>query len=380
MTAFRALGILAALSGVWLVGCTSERTAAASPLAFPESTQARVVDTRVAGERLIVRTAMKEVPHPISDPTDPKTVYAFLSTGYARRADAAAGMQAILRVEVFAEQREDLSYADRVCLYLLRLWDMLSGRLDMDHPLQYRRTVSVFLKRDGRPGGEQRITVGPDENGRPIKRNTIHIYDIASLTDPMQICRELAHEYGHAVLPAIGGFREPEEWINGLMGERLFLRWLLEEMEAGRIPPAEAFDLQPDTLKTWLAPRVDRLSAEVLSKGISSPAELRESDRFLGFVLAVDSVYGAKLLGRGLMLANGNRPEDVLKGITQAIGEHEERKLNVPKEANGKPFWTLLPGSGWKLEGAKLIEARDGGWVRIEPTSSVISVKRPTKP
>lgn len=361
------------------MGCTSERAAAGEPLAFPESTQQRIMDTRVAGERLIVRTPMKEVPHPISDPTDPKTVYPFLSTGYARRADATAGMQATLRFEVYAEQRDDLSYADRVCLYLLRLWDMLSGRLNMDHPLQYRRTVSVFLKRDGKPGGEQRITVGPDETGRPIKRNTIHIYDVASLDDPLEMCRELAHEYGHAVLPAIGGFREPEEWINGLMGERLFLRWLLEEMEAGRIPPAEAFDLQPDTLRAWLAPRADRLSASVLERGLTNTSELRVSDKFLGFVLAVESVYGGKLLGRGLMLANGNKPEDVLRGVSQALGERDDLTLRVPREAGGKPFWILLTGSGWVLEGGKLLEAREGGWVRLEPTSGLITAKRPAR-
>lgn len=371
---------MAALLAICLEGCTSERVAAGEPLAFPESTQHRVVDTRVAGERLIVRTAMKEVPHPISDPTDPKTVYPFLSTGYARRADATAGMQATLRFEVYAEHQEDLSYADRVCLFLLRLWDMLSSRLDMDHPLQYRRTVSVFLKREGKPGGEQQITVGPDETGRPIKRNTIHIYDIASLTDPLQMCRELAHEYGHAVLPAIGGFREPEEWINGLMGERLFLRWLLEDMEAGRIPPAEAFDLQPEALKAWLVPRADRLSADVLAKGLAATSDLRDADKFLGFVLAVESVYGGKLLGRGLMLANGNEPEDALRGITRAISERDELTLSVPKVAGGKPFWALLPGSDWVLAGGKLLEAREGGWVRLEPTADGITAKRPAKP
>ena len=41
-----------------------------------------------------------------------------------------------------------------------------------------------------------------------------------------EACRELAHEYGHAVLPAIGGFKSPEDWANGYLGERLFLRWL----------------------------------------------------------------------------------------------------------------------------------------------------------
>ena len=54
---------------------------------------------------------------------------------------------------------------------------------------------------------------------------------------PMEWVRQLAHECGHLLIPAIGGFAQPEVWGNGELGERLFTHFLTQE--AAQVANAE---------------------------------------------------------------------------------------------------------------------------------------------
>ena len=71
----------------------------------------------------------------------------------------------------------------------------------------------VWLCRAGKAGGEQ--------FGR-----SIYFDDLDAPRSSIEWIREVAHEFSHLALPAIGGYKSPEYWASGYMGERLLVRWL----------------------------------------------------------------------------------------------------------------------------------------------------------
>ncbi len=71
----------------------------------------------------------------------------------------------------------------------------------------------VWLCRTGRAGGEQ------------WGRN-LFFYDLDAPRSSIEWIREVAHEYSHLALPPVGGYKDPEYWASGYLGERLIIRWL----------------------------------------------------------------------------------------------------------------------------------------------------------
>ena len=117
--------------------------------------------------------------------------------------------------------------------------------------------------------------------------------------------REIVHEYSHLALPAIGGYKDPEYWANGYLGERLIVRWFqrlpdgpaIVERAWGDFSGAANFD------KLLIAP------ALALYKRIGpSPKWLARTDaegmRYLiGQALTVDDKYGARTSSATLFAA-----------------------------------------------------------------------------
>lgn len=315
---------------------------------------------RYLDDRLIVRTPMAQLRTPIPNPLDPTQTFLYQSSGYGRAKDA---KQADYRVQVYAPAQEDLGQADKVCVFLMLLWDMLTERLGYEHPIQYEQVVTVYLVKGGKPGGEQKVTSAL-EGGKQVARNSIFLYDHANLTDPMELCRELAHEYGHATLPNVGGFDRPEYWANGYLGERLFLRWLAADLESKRITKNMAFDIDLPALRSWLAKNVDPLGRSVLTGGFDASGlggkDEAACDCFLALFLAADSLYGSRVVGRALKLSNGTAPKDAYAGLVRAVAEKESLTFAQPG-----PFWALLPGD-WNLTGATVGKRREG-WMYLTP-------------
>jgi hypothetical protein len=77
--------------------------------------------------------------------------------------------------------------------------------------------VDIWLCEGGEAGGEQ------------VGRN-IYIYQIEKGREDVELIREVAHEWGHHIIPPIGPYEEPEEWANGCIGERLLLKLFLDNL------------------------------------------------------------------------------------------------------------------------------------------------------
>ena len=112
---------------------------------------------------------------------------------------------------------------------------------------------------------------------------------------PLEVVREVAHEFSHLTVPGIRGFsdpRAPEEWLNGYLGEVLYMGWLAEDTDQAVIPATEVGD--------W-----SRARARVLERAFLSldPRVLqREPGRhyweLAGLLLYLKDLYGVRVLGR----------------------------------------------------------------------------------
>ena len=148
------------------------------------------------------------------------------------------------------------------------------------------KPFDVWLCTGGQSGGEQ-------------WRDNLYLYDIETPRSSIEWLRETVHEYSHLALPAVGGYRAPEYWANGYLGERLLVRWF----ERGPDGPARIEALWGDFSG---AANFDRLLIApplALYKKIGpSPTWLARRDEtgmryLIGQALTFDDKYGSERLG-----------------------------------------------------------------------------------
>jgi hypothetical protein len=301
------------------------------------------------------------------------------------------GNSSLARFLVFSQERSSSGdVALSVTRMLERLWEYNFTNLHIDHSeALYNGLVYVYLCKGGDPGGEQLIEEDPinpevhlkiqrdkggeqrfDEdriNGRaPFKVDTIYLYDLQTFTDPVEMAREVAHEYGHASLTGVNGYSAPEDWANGFLGEKLFLRHMDEALAAKLIDPEDVMGVSQEKLDEWVAKNVNPLVARAASMG-PSPAALKARDKqgmddFIGLALYIDTILPESIFSRSLELIPSQNAEDYLDAILLAVEQPEAYKLRIPSSLVGKSMWVPLGRS--VLKGAPILEHKMG-WVKI---------------
>ena len=116
-----------------------------------------------------------------------------------------------------------LSLAKKILAYSLYFYILGSKYLGRTSQWSKDGIVDIWLCEGGDAAGEQ------------VGRN-IYIYQIEKKREEVELIREVAHEWGHHIIPPIGPYEEPEEWANGYIGERLLLKIFLNNL-----PPSLAF-------------------------------------------------------------------------------------------------------------------------------------------
>jgi hypothetical protein len=285
-----------------------------------------------------------------------------------------------LRFEVFCQTVKRLPEAEAVSRALTRLYELLKVRLKGEHPRSYQQRIVVFLAEGGTAGAEQGVFEGPDSQGTLVLHNTLYIYHLESFANPVEKLREVAHEYGHAVLPPVGGFEKPESWANGLLGETLFLFWAEQELRAGRWKPEELFDVDPSALSEWVRKWALPLSDSVWLKGVNEHVLAGKGEQamreYVGLALYLAEAF-PEALPRALRVGGGTRAVDVLNGLFLALEERSEWKVLLPERHKGKPLWLPLP-SGGEWRGGRVLK-RSGKWVQVQPSSSGLVLHVPIK-
>ncbi len=292
----------------------------------------------------------------------------------------------LARFRVFSHNEDwQMKLGHQTGTYMGRLWDLLRNRLTRDHEENYRAsTIDVFLCDQGQAGGEQLLAKDPfelDSNGREPLSMMIYIYQIGKWNRPIDRCRELAHEYGQATLPAPGGFPAPEPWTNGILGESLFLSWLRKGIAEGRIQQADAFGVSTAELDAYLAESVTPKLRSAALKGPQVDLLKTKSkaafDAYVGLHLWAESILPRNGYSRGLLLGTPD-DKDAAKlpyGLAEGASEQKEWEMKAPAWAGKSPIW--IPLAKGQVSGAKIIKKDASGWAQVQPTAGIIRIANP---
>lgn len=305
------------------------------------------------------------------------------------RTNPAASRDYDIRFRVFSQlrkQKDDIG--TMTARMAMRLWEYNVRRLKIDHSEKSLRIVDFYLCWGGEPGSQQGFTEdrkpvaqvprritgehyfdmdaeGNPPTTRPV--NTIYIFDLANFTDPVEMAREVAHEYGHAVLPAIGGFGQPEDWGNGDVGERIYLRYLRDELKAGRIKPIDAMGCEATQIGNWVAKYVDPGILNVAKNGPrASLIDGKGQDSlnaFASLASYAEAILPPNVFAKSMQIC-GPKAKDYPDAIVEACKAAKRVVIAVPAVLQGKEFW--VPLAGGKLTGGSVLK-KNGDWALVKP-------------
>jgi hypothetical protein len=251
----------------------------------------------------------------------------------------------VRRFAVHSPDRESRPIARNAARYMALVWQTANLRFG---PLSRRlreKPVDIWMTRVGRAGGEQ---VG----------SSIYIYDLQADRSPIEWARELAHEYGHYLLPGASGYKEPEDWSNGLLGERLFLRWLREDIAAGRTKQEQLTFVKSSDIADYCdkqpEPLIDRIRARGADGSLLAKKSAAAMDELSALLLYVDATYGARVLIDLLDFlpvgsAAGAKPEDFSAALASWIASARRFETRLP---TGAPVRLLLPRGKFRVTAA----------------------------
>jgi hypothetical protein len=301
------------------------------------------------------------------------------------------------RFAVHVPDSTHLPLARKAARFLAVLWGLADSRFGALNARLRSGKADVWICRDGEAGGEQ-------------TRTSIYLYDAMADRSDLEWARTIAHEYGHYLLPGPTGYAEPESWANGLLGERLFLGWLRDELREGKLSASDNGFLNLADADMYgtrqVDPLVERVSASGPNVALLALKTRAAMDEAIALILYADKVHGSHALprmlewlqpGRGQQAGGGDflkAYEAWLSGAdlirhrvtvgraykaflpagTFAVREAERRSLDVTcsgcsvkKDADG--VVVRCPTAGWRTvkldaQGLDRVEAL---WVRSAP-------------
>jgi hypothetical protein len=325
-----------------------------------------------AGVRFMVRVMEAKLTTPKVSPQHGWT-FEWLTAAYARPNVETPDYK--LRFRVYSQyRRSEGDVAPWIARMLLRLWDFNYQRLRRDHGSRsHLGIVDIYLCFGGKAGGEQRFDQDV-EAGTSRAVNTIYIYDVRSYTQPLEMAREVAHEYGHATLPAIGPLTGAhEEWINGDLGERLYLYWLAEETRRGNLGPEDAMGATPAQLDEYVRKRVSPGVARVAANGPDRKAikggAKAAVEAFLDLAMYAAAVLPEGVLRRALDLLNGTEPRRLEPAILLAVEELGSWEPSLPTGWQGDGIWLPIGRKGRVVGGQVSRRSEQWAFVRTGPGS-----------
>ncbi len=277
-----------------------------------------------------------------------------------------------LRFNVYSQESTQTSARpESVTRTLLQLFSYNYSKLGLDHADDFDRIVSVYLCYGGDPGGEQLFDAEKELRFVGRKVNTIYFYDLRSFNDPVETTREVAHEYGHATLPPVGGFTDPEDWANGMLGEKLYMSYLAEARKTGTLGAEDTFGASAAALGAWVQKNVDPLVEDAALKGPRAFGKDKAGmDAFLGLALWTGRLYGVRAMTRALSFSMD--PKEFATSAVTVAEEASVTTINVPASLAGKTIWVPVGNKKEaRISGADEIEERKAGWAHLRLRAGV---------
>jgi hypothetical protein len=212
---------------------------------------------------------------------------------------------------VHYQTSEDLGFAEHVGRLLILLRSVLMRRTGQMPAFESPFNVWLSRSTSTTPGGEQ-------------WRNNIYLYNLDDGRSSIEWIREIAHEYGHLAIPAIGGaYTSPEAWANGYIGERLMVRWLADPNLAGPTEVERVWGRTFAGYPNFKTVLIDPPMGTFESIGLDRPT-LDRSDEIgmryvIGLLLWIDLNKGGHALGTLLWNLDATNP-DALYDPSHALG------------------------------------------------------------
>jgi len=260
-------------------------------------------------------------------------------------------------------------FVRQVARLLLLLYGERRSHLRDDHP-ENLATVNVWLTEGVEAG------LSPDTGGEQFQ-NQIYLYNLHRERTPIEWAREIAHEYGHYAIPGIAGFLQPEEWANGVLGERLFLKWIREDVKSGQLRGDSLPFIDEPLLDEFFARTIWPLVRRIMAQGTDGQKITNRvatgMDYYTGIVMYVDTLYGTPTLVDAILDTKSAssltfpRSSDFLTGLLTALKSSSEISLKLPALGDAEKENTVhfyLPAGTWS----------------VTPESSLISWRIPADP
>jgi len=249
-----------------------------------------------------------------------------------------------------------LRLAKNCAALLLRLSCCLQAYTGMAPRFTNDGVINIWLTEKGEPGGE-------------TYDDSIYFYNAGMPRTPLEWVRELAHEYGHEVLPPVGGYAKPEWGANGYLAERLFMRWLLvnRDPKTDSHPWVRALDAQEITTD-----RIDQVIRRFAAIGPDSQVltgtDKAAMDGFIGMACYLEISRGSQYLAtllKGLSTPTFGGPRGFLDTLAAQESYYQDpehalvslRLTGLPKDL---PLWIYLCAGAWKGE------VTGGGQLKVE--------------
>jgi hypothetical protein len=194
-----------------------------------------------------------------------------------------------------------------------------------------RETVFAGVEPEAHVWLAPQMPLGKDAGGM-TKANHCYIFGSVPTLDANERLRTLLHEWGHLTLSQASarGFTNPEGDASGYLGERLYLKWLYEEVVVAGKKADDGCDPAYLTLyhQRQIQPLIDQFNA----KGPSSVGALTPDgmNKYVGMALATDEAFGSKLLAKGLFGVDGFRPVDLTNALFVGLTQPSSVSINLP--------------------------------------------------
>jgi len=255
-----------------------------------------------------------------------------------------------------------LRLAKNCATLLLRLSCLLRAYTGMTPRFTNDGVINIWLTEKGVPGGE-------------TYDDSIYLYNAGMTRTPPEWVRELAHEYGHEVLPPVGGYAKPEWGANGYLGERLFLRWLLlnRDTKSDSHTWVRALDA-----REIIADRIDQMIRRFAAIGPDSQVltgtDKAAMDGFIGMACYLEISRGSQYLATllaGLSTPTFGGPQGFLETLAKQESyyqdpEHALVSLRLTGLPADTPLWVYLSTPLGKEATAWKGEVTGGGQLKVE--------------
>lgn len=213
--------------------------------------------------------------------------------------------------------RDYATEATRVARLLLHLCAYYSAYVGRSAELRFPRTLPAYLV-EGGPTGPESL------------RRDVAIWNIDAERGPLEWVRAVCRGFGHAALPAVGQFLEPEPWAGGQIGELLFAKWLAVNALDGRPEwGAETVDLA-GVLEAEAGRALQAFMAEPPNSERMDDVTERGFMLCAGAALYADSVLTQSELGQALGSADRPRPLEFLWQIAEAVRARKPAAVRLP--------------------------------------------------